>query len=103
MNYCCKAIESLVEDKETPFEYDQKFREYSIVDKPEAFRAKSELAIKYQIDYCPRCGTKFPESLRDAWFDIIEREFGISEMPDKKIKLLPKEFLTEGWWKKRGL
>lgn len=102
MNYCCEDIKILIEDQETPFEYDPKIREYSIVEKPKAFRQKNELTIGYSIAYCPRCGEKYPENLRDEWFDIIEKKFGIYGLLDKKIKQLPIEFTTEEWWRKRG-
>ncbi len=103
MDYCCEEVRSLVEDQETPFEYDPKVREYSIVQKPEAFREKNELTTGYRIAYCPHCGAKYPEDLRDEWFDIIEQKFGINGMLDEKMNQLPEEFTTEEWWKNRGL
>lgn len=50
------------------------------------------------------CGTKLPANLRNEWFDILEQEHGLqnphsSEQRDK----IPAEFLTDEWWKRRGL
>jgi hypothetical protein len=56
------------------------------------------------VDYCPWCGTKLPESLFDTRFDILEKEYGIdSPYDDKQKDKIPAEFLTDEWWKKRGL
>ncbi len=70
MTHCCEEMSILVEGQETPFEYDSKIREYSIVQKPKAFREKNELTVGYQIAYCPCCGVKYPKALRDEWFDM---------------------------------
>lgn len=103
MNGCCKKMKVSIVDPKTPFEYDPKIREYSIVQKPEAFREKHELTIKFPIIYCPFCGTQYPKDLRDEWFTIIKKKFDIDGILDKRINQLPEEFTTEKWWKQRGL
>ena len=96
MNYCCKDMDQFVNDKRDPIEYNFVFREYFI-------------SIKYsnniiRLSYCPWCGEKLPESLRDKFFDVLEEEYGlelsIGELDDERI---PKEFQSDEWWKKRGL
>lgn len=52
--------------------------------------------------FCPNCATEFPASLRSLWFDILEKEYDL-EYPDENKKKIPKEFLTDEWWQKRGL
>ncbi len=103
--YCCKKLYELLEDNETPFEYSPRLREYYIVDKPEAYLKKNEVCMAYTIFYCPECGVKFPPSLADMWFDIIENQYGFKLSISNKslLKKLPKEFQTDEWWKKRGL
>jgi hypothetical protein len=45
------------------------------------------------ICFCPWCGHKLPDSLRDEWFDMLD-EKGLE--PDSEN--IPKEFLTEAWY-----
>ena len=93
--YCCGALQYEVENKYCPVEYSQKWREYTIRD----FSSTS----KSLMLFCPNCGTKLPTSLRDEWFDILEKEYGLEDpLYDDKEKV-SQEFLTDEWWKKRGL
>jgi hypothetical protein len=93
--YCCGALQYEAEDKYCPVEYSPKWREYTIRD----FSSTS----KSLMLFCPNCGTKLPTSLRDEWFDILEQEYELEDpLHDDKNKV-PKEFLTDEWWKKRGL
>ena len=61
----------------------------------------------YNIDplkYCPWCGTEFPKSLRDEWADEVEKKFSVESILDKEeLKKVPEEYMTEEWWKKKGL
>ena len=45
------------------------------------------------IDNCPFCGTKLPESGRDAWFDALEA----AGLEDAAIDDLPPKYLTAEW------
>ncbi len=51
------------------------------------------------IKYCPWTGKKLPESLGNAWFDVLE-SMGIEEPDDPRILA---EFFSEEWWIKREL
>lgn len=57
------------------------------------------------ITYCPWCATKLPESLFDELSEVLEKQYNLK--PDiwntEKEQLIPAEFLTDEWWKKRGL
>ncbi|WP_433208553.1 DUF6980 family protein [Dactylosporangium sp. CS-047395] len=46
------------------------------------------------IGFCPWCGSRLPESRRDAWFDAMER-LGVDPWEDD----VPEEYLTDAWWK----
>lgn len=93
--YCCEALQYEIEDKYCPIEYACRWREYTIRD----FSSTS----KSLILFCPNCGTKLPRSLRDDWFDILEQEYGLEDpLYDDKDKV-PKEFMTDEWWKMRKL
>jgi hypothetical protein len=58
-----------------------------------------------QIFYCPWCGINLPTSLAAQWFKIATTQFGVSDIYNKAQlqAKLPTEFLTEEWWRKRGL
>ena len=58
-----------------------------------------------QLHYCPWSGRKFPTSLRDQYFKVLETEHAFSEptMDDIWEKRVPTEMQTEEWWIKRGL
>jgi hypothetical protein len=45
------------------------------------------------IEHCPWCGVRLPASLRDEWFDELER-LGVD--PDGEV---PEGFLTDAWWR----
>jgi hypothetical protein len=80
----------------SPCSYNPKFRGYYLLAR---FGYGGE-----QIQYCPRCGKKYPKELSDEWFDILEKEYGLDDPNalDQRDRV-PKEFWTDEWWKKRGL
>ena len=47
-----------------------------------------------QINFCPWCGTKLPDSKRDRWFDELEK-MGVDPAGDS----IPKEFQSEIWYR----
>lgn len=54
--------------------------------------------------HCPFCGKELPPSLTKKYYDILEKEFGIDVRDiDDEIAILPKDFESDEWWKKRGL
>ena len=55
------------------------------------------------IYFCPFCGTSLAKELRDEWYDTIAKELQLDPTDSHNTKLIPKEFLTDKWWKKRGL
>lgn len=69
-----------------PLSYINKFREYGI-DYPhtDSFQI---------ISFCPWCGEKLPDPLRDKWFDELDK-LGL-EPGDN----LPDDLLSDEWWKK---
>jgi hypothetical protein len=95
--HCCKdmqrEVERICEEHPDRFDcpdclvqYSSKFREYGIIihDGGSSFCG---------IRFCPWCGTRLPESLRDRWFEEL-KNLGIDpwqgEMPDK--------YQSSGWW-----
>jgi|SRR5579871_3266704 len=93
--YCCRALDSQIQDKYCPIKYSKKWREYSV-------RDFSSTSLSLMM-FCPNCGARLPFSLRDQWFDLLEQEYGLEDPMDEDKKKIPKEFTTDEWWKKREL
>jgi hypothetical protein len=78
-------MDQAIESPEIPIIETQKFREIGI----EILDGGNSAVV---LTFCPWCGFRFPESLRDRWFDELERRnidpYG-TEIPD--------EFLTSEW------
>ena len=72
---------------ETAIEYTPKFREYgiSVLDGGSSYIC---------VNYCPWCGHTLPTSLRDQWFELLDREGLECDDPD-----LPEPFQSDLWWK----
>ncbi len=95
MFICCNALKETVEDLRVYISYDDRYREYYI--------ETTDPVVIYVIKYCPWCSKKLPENLTDEWFKALETEYGLDD-PDSKEQqnLVPNEFKTDEWWKKRG-
>jgi hypothetical protein len=83
-------MESLA-DESVPLIYIGKYREYGIlyVDGGTSFGL---------IDYCPFCGVRLPQGLREEWFETLD-SLGV-EPDDSSV---PTEMTDETWWRVRGL
>ena len=47
------------------------------------------------IAFCPWCGSKLPESLRDKWFEELE----LKGFKDPTSEAIPEEYTDERWYK----
>lgn len=93
---CCETLQKYVNNCKTELNYYPAERQISI--------ALAHGLGREVLSYCPWCGTKLPNSLFDTRWDILENEYGIDDPYDtKQKKKIPAEFLTDEWWKKRGL
>ncbi|WP_425302983.1 DUF6980 family protein [Nocardia otitidiscaviarum] len=52
----------------------------------------------HRFNYCPWCGAKLPDSLRDEWFDRIF-DLGLDGPEDVRI---PVDMRTDAWWANPG-
>ena len=97
MKYCCQDLDEYLEEKKVTINYDHIFRSYSI-----DYLTSN---LSHEINYCPWCGTKFLKSLRDEFWDIIFGELKIDTDAFRFVEdpLVPEEFKSEEWWRKRGL
>jgi hypothetical protein len=90
-------MDLLLKDPKMPLEYYPIAREYAIT-------LKHSPAIQ-GITYCPWCVKELPCSLRDDYYEILEKEYGIIH-PEFDIQAdprIPEDFKSDAWWKKRGL
>lgn len=92
--HCCLTMDAGLSMDGAILYYDKQYREYGV-----------DLGIRggMLIDYCMFCGKKLPISVRDEWFEILEKEYGLERPGTGDSKKVPKEFWTDEWWKKRGL
>lgn len=91
--YCCLTMDAQLFKEYANVYYDLQYREYGI-DLPNG---------GFLIDFCMFCGKKLPKSVRHEWYDILEQEYGLESPDEEDKKKVPKEFLTDEWWKRRGL
>jgi len=103
-DYCCGRLRSWSESDDCPFYYNPRYRDYGIT-APKSLNKKFKGGWPcYPVSFCPACGTNLPSDLIEEWMEILKNEYNIDDPFDKKQKkLIPKEFKTDEWWKKRGL
>ena len=89
MEEVLKRLQDCAQDPDVPIIYLPKFREYGIdiLDGGQSFLVFS---------YCPFTGIRLPKSLRDEWFDTIEKLDIDPEDSD-----IPEKFKTDQWWRER--
>lgn len=80
-------MELAVVGPEYPIHYSPKLREFGV-------RILDGGSSRLMISFCPWCGQKLPDSLRDDWFDRLEN-LGIHPSEDE----VPAEFTDDRWWR----
>ena len=97
--HCCELMSIFLIDPRIQLFYSEVYREYDI-----PLLHKNTITALQALFYCSWCGEKLPESLRDQWFETLEKEYGLDDpWSDEQEKLVPQEFTTDEWWKKRNL
>lgn len=89
--HCCEDMRKAIEDPGIAVAYTSKFREYGVL-------ILDGGSSRFSIHFCPWCGQKLPESLRNRWFDELER-LGI----DPEDDVVSEEFTDERWHQALGL
>lgn len=77
---------------DNPFYWNAKLREFG-VKLGDYWKYDSWSYI--QVAFCPFCGKSFPGSLRDRYFDELEK-LGIDPWNDP----IPEEYTSDKWWNK---
>lgn len=102
MKFCCEEMKDRVfvidytskadvETKTNIIRYFPHFREFGIPSTGDC--------SYYLLNYCPWCGSKLPDSLREAWFETLEKR-GYEDPLSEDVMNLPIEFLSDKWWNK---
>jgi hypothetical protein len=92
-------MDLFLNDSRIPLYYSPVYREYDI-----PLLHKGKITALQGINYCPWCNKKLPDSLRNEWWNILTTEYQLDDPYDlEQEKLIPEEFNSDDWWKKRGL
>lgn len=85
--HCCPSMAAAIDDSAVPVIFIPKFREYGlqILDGGTSFQV---------LNFCPWCGARLPPSLRDRWFDEMERMGLDPSNPDA----IPDEYKDHHWY-----
>jgi hypothetical protein len=86
LKFCCSQMAYAVDSDEVPIQYTVYIREFVI-------RILDGGGSGLEIRYCPWCGDKLPEGLRDLWFDTLMQR-GI----DPGVDDIPPEFTDQRWY-----
>lgn len=89
--HCCEPMATHLTSGDVPMAYSPRFREYAL----KIFDGGS---AKHLIDFCPWCGSRLPESLRDEWFEQLE-QLGL----DPEDPEVPDDMKSDAWWRKRSV
>lgn len=95
--HCCHSMNLRIHEKERIILYIAQTREYAV---------RASDCIVQTFLFCPWCGVRLPYGLRNALFDTIKQEYGLDigfhELEENINSVIPPEFKTDEWWKKRG-
>ena len=83
---CCDEMLLALDSEEIPIVYVPKFREHGV-------RVLDGGPSFIRLSFCPWCGQKLPDSLREPWFKKLE-SLGIDPGKDT----VPAEFTDERWY-----
>lgn len=82
----CERFEHALLDPDVPIDYYDVYREVTI-------KVLDGGSSGLLLSFCPFCGWRFPDSLRDEWFDRLE-ELGI----EPEDPMLPLAMRSNAWW-----
>lgn len=92
--YCCEKMKEAMECGKYGLSYDRQFAA--------TFCIRRDEFCSWLWSFCPFCGKDISWK-QEAYEKVLKNEFGITDLTDDEEKKLPDEFLTDEWWKKRGL
>lgn len=86
-----------LEDERVQIFYSETMRRYyiNVID-------QNKVSATQALFYCPWCSMKLPKSLNKKYYEILENEYYL-DVDDIYKGVVPEEFKSDEWWKKRGL
>ena len=100
---CCDQMYHCLEECRLPIKYSAVFREYYLQLTIKRKLKNQESFCTIPIFYCPWCGDKFEESLRDFYKKYMQKIYHLT--PDMcqvyEDPRIPKEFKSNEWWKNK--
>lgn len=88
LEFTCDQHSSKFECPDVLVSYSPRFNEYGLIVHDGGFSVMC-------ISFCPWCGFKLPESLRERWFAELEA-LGFDEPWDQEV---PERYLTDAWYR----
>ena len=84
--HACSLMRTMIDDERVPVSYLPRFREFAI---------ETSTTLVVEVFYwCPWCGAKLPESLRDELGDRLEA-LGLNIFDEN----IPEKFRSDQWWR----
>jgi hypothetical protein len=84
--HCCDEMRQHLGVGEVALRYSPKLREYGL-------RVLDGGSSRQEIRFCPWCGSRLPESLRDEWFKKLDE---LRLEPDSPA--IPTRLRSDEWW-----
>lgn len=107
MEFCCEDMKNNVWMPNQPnigeiaLCYSAIFNEYGLLNSDYLFNEDSLLCSDYlsmvPIGYCPWCGSRLPNSLRERWSSELE---SLGYKPPLCDDTIPIEYRSDAWWNK---
>ncbi len=99
-SFCCYKMSRFIKDNSNEILiYYGITRSYRFIDRQGQNSRENYLPFKY----CLWCARRIPSDLTEKRLQILKEEFGITDPAGKDREKVPKEFLSDKWWKKRNL
>ena len=97
--HCCELMDGYLREGDVAIRYSAVVREYTIpvLDGINGGVGESGIGLRF----CPWCGKRFPEGLRDMWFDSLT-ELGFDPGPIAVIPRFPNNFVRTSGGKARN-
>ncbi len=94
--HCCDKMDFHIDEQDLYFNYDPVLRRYFI-------NLRHSPNIIQCLWFCPWCGKKLPSILNNSYFNILKSEYELEDPRGDQEHLVPNEFKSDEWWKKRNL
>ncbi len=89
MKHCCEQMNENIKSEDGIVYYSDVFNEYGI--------PYSDGVSIMKMEFCPWCGKRLPQSMREKWFNELEA-LGYEE--PWLNENIPEEYKSDKWWNK---